>query len=432
MERVLASQVKNFNGKTVLLQGWVYTVRNVGKLAFIILRDRSGKAQIVVKNENLLAKIKHLHNESAIEVNGIAKADEKVKMGGAEVIAENLQLIADSPEKLPVDVTGKTETSFEHRFNHRVLDLRSDKGQAIFKVQNSLLKGFREQLSKDDFIEIHTPKIIATGTEGGTNLFSAKYFERNVFLAQSPQFYKQMLVGAGFERVYEIAPVFRAEEHNTPFHLNEYISMDFEMGFIKDELDVIKQSQATVKNMLRLVNEENKKELELFNVSLEVPNEIPVFKYWDLPKIFNSISHEFDVSNDLNREEERLLCQYAKEKHNSDFVFVSNYPLALRPFYTQPNEEKQEFSRGFDLLYNGVEIVSGGQRVHDFNLLTKRIKSKDMDPQVFEFYTEIFKYGMPPHGGQAFGLERLTCRLLGIQNVREASFFPRDRTRVTP
>lgn len=432
MERILANEVKNHNGKPVTVNGWVHSVRDVGKLAFIVLRDRSGKVQVVVKDEKLIAKVKQLHNESSIIVTGTAKKDEKVKMGGAEIVAENLEMIADAPEKLPVDVTGKTETNFETRFNHRVLDLRTDKGQAIFKVQNSLLEGFREQLNKDGFIEIHTPKIIATGTEGGTNLFSAKYFERNVFLAQSPQFYKQMLVGAGFERVYEVAPVFRAEEHNTPFHLNEYISMDFEMGFIQNELDVIKQTERTVKNMLKHVVEKNQAELELFKVQLEVPKEIPVFHYWDLPKIFKSMGKEFDVAQDLGREDEALICQYAKEKFNSPFAFAANYPLALRPFYTQPHEEKKEFSRSFDLLYNGLEIVSGGQRVHDFNLLTQRIKSKDMDPQVFDFYTEIFKYGMPPHGGQAFGLERLTCRLLGIQNVREASFFPRDRTRVTP
>ncbi len=430
MKRILSTGVKKFNGKKVAVAGWVQNIRDVGSLVFIVLRDKNGLLQLICKGEAAEAA-RELSLESSITAFGVVKVDEKIKMGGVEIAVEQIQLIAGSLPKLPVDVSGKTETNFEHRFDHRVIDLRRQEPQAIFAVQSSLCNAFREFLYKEGFTEVHTPKLIKTGTEGGTSLFSVKYFEKEAFLAQSPQFYKQMLVGSGFERVFEIAPVFRAEEHNTPWHLNEYISLDFEMGFIKDELEVIKQTEKTLKFMLKKVKEKNEKELKQFNVELKIPKKIPVVKYWDLPKIFSEMGKQVEPKQDLTREHENLLCQYAREKHGSDFVFVNNYPVELRPAYTQPHTRKG-YSRGFDLLFDGVEIVSGGQRVHDINLLEKQFVEKEFNVKDFEFYFEVFRYGMPPHGGQAFGLERLTARLLKLNNVREATFFPRDRNRVTP
>lgn len=430
MKRVLSSEVKKFNGKTVAVAGWVQNLRDVGSLVFLVLRDRSGLLQLICKGEAAEAARK-LNLESSICASGVVKVDEKIKMGGVEIAVEKISLVAGSLPKLPVDITGKTETNFEHRFDHRVIDLRREEPQAVFAVQSTLCNAFREFLYKEGFTEIHTPKIIATGTEGGTSLFPVKYFEKNAFLAQSPQFYKQMLVGSGFERVFEIAPVFRAEEHNTPWHLNEYVSLDFEMGFVKDENEVIKQTEKTLKYMLKKVSEKNCKQLAKFNVELKVPKKIPVLKYWELPSIFKEMGKEFDVAQDLTRELEAALCQYSRQKFGSDFVFVNNYPADLRPAYTQPHTRKG-YSRGFDLLFDGVEIVSGGQRVHDVNLLEKRFAEKGFNAKDFEFYLEVFRYGMPPHGGQAFGLERLTARLLKLNNVREAVFFPRDRNRVTP
>ncbi len=430
MKRVLSSDVKKFNGKSVAVAGWVHAVRDVGALVFVILRDRSGLLQLICKGESAEAA-RQLSLESSVTVSGAVKVDEKIKMGGVELVVDTIKLVTGSLPKLPVDVAGKTETNFEHRFDHRVIDLRREEPQAVFAVQSTLCNAFREFLNKQGFTEVHTPKIIATGTEGGTSLFPVKYFEKNAFLAQSPQFYKQMLVGSGFERVFEIAPVFRAEEHNTPWHLNEYVSLDFEMGFIKDENEVIKQTEATLKYMLKKVSEKNAKQLAKFNIHLAIPKKIPVIKYWELPKIFASMGKEFDVKQDLTRELEGLVCQYSREKFGSDFVFVNNYPADLRPAYTQPHTRKG-YSRGFDLLFDDVEIVSGGQRVHDVALLEKRFAEKGFNPAEFEFYFEVFRYGMPPHGGQAFGLERLTARLLKLNNVREATFFPRDRNRVTP
>ncbi len=428
--RILSNQVKKFNGKKVTCSGWVQTIRDVGALVFVIMRDRTGLLQLICKGESAEAARK-LSLECSITIEGVVKVDEKIKLGGVELQVEKLTLIAGSLPKLPVDITGKTETNFEHRFDHRVIDLRREEPQAIFAVQSTLCNAFREILNKDGFTEIHTPKIIATGTEGGTSLFSVKYFEKQAYLAQSPQFYKQMLVGSGFERVFEIAPVFRAEEHNTPWHLNEYVSLDFEMGFVRDEMEVIKQSEKVLKFMLKKVSEKNEKQLKLFNIDLKIPKKIPVLKYWELPKIFESMGKEFAPMSDLSRDHEATLCNYAAEKFGSDFVFVNNYPIELRPAYTQPHSRKG-YSRGFDLLFSGVEIVSGGQRVHDPALLEKQFSTKGFNPADFEFYLETFRYGMPPHGGQAFGLERLTARLLKLNNVREATFFPRDRNRVTP
>ncbi len=430
MKRVLAKDAKKFNGKQINVSGWVQNLRDVGSLVFVVLRDRSGLVQLICKGE-AAEQARKLNLESSITATGVVKVDEKVKMGGVELQVDKLLLVAGSLPKLPVDVAGKTETNFEHRFDHRVIDLRREEPQAIFAVQSTLCNAFREFMNKEGFLEVHTPKIIATGTEGGTSLFPVKYFEKNAFLAQSPQFYKQMLVGSGFERVFEISPVFRAEEHNTPWHLNEYVSLDFEMGFIKDELEVIKQTEKTLKFMLKKVTEKNQAQLTKFNTGIKIPKKIPVVKYWELPKIFESLGKQFEPKQDLTREHEAALCKYAEEKFNSHFVFVNNYPAELRPAYTQEHSRKG-YSRGFDLLFDGVEIVSGGQRVHDVNLLEKQFVERGFNAKDFEFYFEVFRYGMPPHGGQAFGLERLTARLLKLNNVRETTFFPRDRNRVTP
>jgi len=438
MKRILSTDVKKFNGQTVTVAGWVHAIRDVGHLVFLVLRDRAGKLQVICKEERAAATARSLHSEDVVTVKGKVVVDEKIKMGGVEIACEEITILSRGPAKLAVDIAGKTETNFEHRFDHRVLDLRREQPQAIFHVQSTLCNAFRSFMLKNDFLEVHTPKIISTGTEGGTALFPVKYFEKSAFLAQSPQFYKQMLVGAGFERVFEISPVFRAEEHNTPWHLNEYISLDMEMGFIDDEEDVIKLASDCVKYMVKKVIEENEAELKLFNVQLAVPKKIPVVPYWDLPKILGKgiVPYFDDVSkSDLTRQHEELLCQYAKEKYGTDFIFINNYPAEFRPAYTQLyaySGKKRSYSRGFDLLFNGVEIISGGQRVHDVQLLEQRLKEKGFNPQDFEFYLEVFRNGMPPHGGLAFGLERLTARLLGLQNVREAAFFPRDRNRITP
>jgi nondiscriminating aspartyl-tRNA synthetase len=429
--RVLSSELAEHVGKKVFCAGWVHGTRELGKVAFVILRDRTGKMQVTLKGE-LAKKAKELGLEDVVRVEGTVKEDARVK-GGAELEAENVVVLNKAEKPLPVDVAGKTETNFEARFDHRVLDLRRDRQQAIFHVQNTLCEAYREYLLSQGFTEIHTPKIIATGTEGGANLFPVVYFDKEAFLAQSPQFYKQMLVGSGFERVFEVAPVYRAEEHDTPFHLNEYMSLDLEMGFIKDEEDVMKMCSEVVTHMVKKVLEKNKSDLETLGAKITVPKTpFPVIHYWDIPKILKKYDREFDVMGDLSREDEVALCDYALKEHGSEFVFVDNYPSRKRPAYTMPYEKDDKFTRGYDLIYRGLEIVTGGQRIHQIDLLRKRFKEKGYRAEDFGFYFEVFRFGMPPHGGQAIGLERITAQLLGLKNVREAAFFPRDRKRLYP
>ncbi len=432
MERVLASELKEKIGEKVFVAGWVRNVRSLGKINFISVHDRSGKIQAVVKDEGVAEELKKIGLEDVIKLEGTVNEDKRSK-SGAELEVSKIIVLSTSDRNLPVDVQGKTKTNFEHRFNHRVLDLRGERGQAIFNVESTICQAFREHLIQQDFIEIHTPKIIATGTEGGANMFPVVYFEREAFLAQSPQFFKQMLVGSGFERVFEVAAVYRAETHDTPFHLNEYVSLDLEFGFIEDESDVMKVTQAVIQESLKRVHEENKKELELLNVDLHEPKgDFPVIHYWDIPKVMTSFGKEFDADEDLSREHEEILCKHAVEKFKCPFIFVDNYPASKRPAYTQPYEKDPRFTRGYDLLYNGLEITTGGQRIHDYELLRKKFSEKGFPLESFDYYFEVFKYGMPPHGGQAIGLERLVMKLLNLDNVREASFFPRDRKRLTP
>jgi len=430
--RVLAVELKNNDGKEVEVAGWVHTIRSMGKLTFIHIRDRSGRLQAIVKGD-LMEKAKTLGLEDVVLMKGKVKLDEKV-VNGAELQVEKIEVISSvGGQKLPVDVAGKTETSLDTRFDHRTLDLRREKMQAVFKIQSTICQAFREFYVSKNFVEIHTPKIISTGTEGGANLFKLPYFGREAFLAQSPQFYKQMLVGSGFERVFEISPVFRAEEHDTPFHLNEYVSMDVEMGFIEDEEDVLKIAEEMFKFIFQKVKEKNANDLKTLGIELSIPTTpFPRILHWEIPQILKKYGKEVAEDVDLNRELEQLLCKYAMETAKSDFVIVKNYPNSLRPGYTMPLESNKKFTRGFDILFKGMEIISGGQRVHQYELLKERFKEKGFNPDDFEFYFEAFKYGMPPHGGFAIGLERLTMKMLNLESAKDAAFFPRDKKRIYP
>ncbi len=431
MPRVLAVDLKSVNSSEVEVAGWVHSIRMMGKLAFVHIRDRSGRLQVVVKGD-LLEKVKDLGLEDVVVLSGKIKKDEKV-VNGAELQVESIEVLSKAAPKLPVDIQEKTETHFETRFDHRVLDLRREKLQAVFKIQSTICAAFREFLTSQSFVEIHTPKIISTGTEGGANMFKFEYFGKPAFLAQSPQFYKQMLVGAGFERVFELAPVFRAEEHDTPFHLNEYVSMDFEIGFIKDEDDVLQVAEKLIYYIFEAVAERNAPDLKVLGVELKLPKvPFPRISHWEIPKILKQYGKDVSDDVDLNRELEALLSKYAKEKFDSDFIFVKNYPTSLRPAYTMVLDSNRKFTRGFDLLFNGMEIVSGAQREHRYEVLRQAFKDKGLDPEKFDFYFEVFKYGMPPHGGLAFGLERLTMKLLGLESVKDAAFFPRDKKRIYP
>ncbi|MBW9146843.1 aspartate--tRNA(Asn) ligase [Clostridium sp. CM028] len=429
MKRVMINEIDNLIGKKIQIKGWVYRVRKLKTITFIIMRDRTGFVQCIA--ENNAVDMSTIKLESVISIFGEVKEDKNV-LNPYEIVIEEFEIINSATEELPIEINKSTlDINLDTMLDNRVLSLRHEKINSIFKIQNLIVQGFRYFLSKEGFTEIFTPKIVAEGAEGGTEVFELKYFEKKAYLAQSPQFYKQMMVGAGFERVFEVAHVYRAEEHNTSRHLNEYVSMDCEMGFIEDEKDIMDLEENLIIFIINKTFQEGKKYLKILNVDLPKLNtKIPRIKFSEALEILRTEYNKSDLDGDLDPDAEKLICKYSKEKLGCDFIFLTHYPRKKRPMYTMPLGENETHS--FDLLFRGVEITTGGQRIHDYNMLINNIKYKGLTPEVYHNYTSVFKYGMPPHGGLAIGLERITAQLLGLENVREASLFPRDRIRLAP
>ncbi|MGV8983046.1 aspartate--tRNA(Asn) ligase [Clostridium sp.] len=429
MERLLAEKLYYHKEETVKIKGWIHRIRKMGKIAFLIIRDRSGLVQCVVDTKAI--DIKGLKLESVVEVLGVVK-ERNAETKEIELLVQTLNIISLVTEDLPVEINKEDlDVNIDTLLNNRVLTLRHLKTNAIFKIQAALAQGFAEFLKNMDFTQVYSPKIVAEGTEGGTGLFEVKYFEKKAYLAQSPQFYKQMLVGAGYERVFEIGHVYRAEEHNTIRHLNEYVSMDLEMGFIEDEKDIMNLETKLLKYIFKYVISHCTKELNLLNVNFpEIGEQIPSMKLSDAIEILKTKYGKTELENDLDPEGEKFICEYVKEKYDSDFIFLTHYPRSKRPMYTMP--EGSASTHSFDLLFRGVEITTGGQRIHNYQQLKESISSKGLDLESFSGYLQVFKYGIPPHGGLAIGLERLTAQLLGLRNVREVTLFPRDRDRIAP
>ena len=429
MKRVLIKKLKEFTNEKVLIQGWVYKVRKLKNITFIIIRDRSGLVQCVIENSKF--DISSISLESVVSILGLVKESNN-KLNSFEVEIENLEVISKVNSELPIEINKENlEVNLDTMLNNRYLSLRHEKVNAIFKVQNMITDGFREFLKSQDFTEINTPKIVKEGAEGGSEVFEVKYFEEKAYLAQSPQFYKQMMVGAGFERVFEIGHAYRAEDHSTNRHLNEYISLDLEFGFIEDEFDIMAMEEKLLKFIIEYLKKNGKEYLELLQVKLpEISNEIPKITFEEALKVLKENYNKNDLEGDLDPEGEKLLYSYAKEKFNSEFIFITNYPRRKRPMYTMPNGENGTHS--FDLLFRGIEITTGGQRIHDYEMLIENMRYKGVNPSNYESYLEIFKYGMPKHGGLAIGLERITAKILGLDNVREATLITRDRKRLIP
>jgi nondiscriminating aspartyl-tRNA synthetase len=423
-------------GTSVILMGWVHILRDKGKIKFLILRDEHGTVQVTIPQKKVPADVfetaGQLKPECAVAVHGKV-VDSAQAPNGVEVIPIKIDLL-NTAERLPIDIVeGKVDIDLDTRLNHRILDLRKPAINAIFRVQHSLVRFAREFLENNDFVEIHTPKIVAEATEGGANLFEVKYFERKAYLAQSPQFYKQLMLLAGFGRVFEIAPVFRAEKHNTRRHVNEYTSFDFEMAWISGVEDVMKMEEQMLHYSFEKIKKAVAQELEILNVDFKIPR-LPFkrVKYVEAIDLLNNAGKDLAINDDLDPESEQLLGQIFPEKFGTDIVFITHYPLELRPAYTMPSMTDEGMTESFDLTYKGMEITTGGQRIHLYNLLVDRFKAKGFNPTDFSFYLDPFKYGAPPHGGLGLGVERLTMQILGIENIREATLLPRDRDRLTP
>ncbi|QUH25344.1 aspartate--tRNA(Asn) ligase [Serpentinicella alkaliphila] len=430
MERVFIKEIlQSEPGKSVKLKGWVYKIHNLGKISFIILRDKTGLIQLVVEASDR----EGLKLEMPIEVIGETVVNPKA-INGVEIAVQEIVKIADIHyDVLPFAINmGEIEANLENQLNFRSISLRNPRVRAPFKIQEEIVEAFRTFLKNECFTEIHTPKIVASGTEGGSEMFSINYFNRRVFLAQSPQFYKQMMVGAGFERVFEVGHAYRAELHNTWRHLNEYVSLDIEMGFIESEEEIMDLEERFLIYLFDHLNETCQKELELFKVELPKINKIPRIPLKEIQRILLDDFNKKSPEGNIDAEGEVIISKYIKEKYNSEFLFITKYPVAKRPVYTMPDAADKTLTRSFDLIYKGLEITTGGQRIHDYEMLKQNMIDFKLNPEDFSFYLDSFKYGMPPHGGLAIGLERLTMKLLDLENIRQATLLPRDMKRVTP
>ena len=422
----------DYVGKTVKMNGAVHNIRDRGEVAFIILRKAEGLVQCVYEEGQSEFDLKDLKEESAVEVTGVIALEERAPQG-FELRLTGIRVLSEPAETMPIAINKwKMNTSLETRLSLRPVSLRNVRERAKFKIQEGCVRGFREFLSSQGFTEVHTPKIVSRGAEGGANVFKLNYFNKKAELGQSPQFYKQMMVGV-FDRVFEVAPVFRAEKHNTTRHLNEYIGLDFEMGYIDSFEDVMAMETGFLKYTMELLKSEYKKELDMLGIDLPSISQIPHVRFAEAKQLVSE-KYNRKIRNpfDLEPEEEVLIGRYFKEEYDSDFVFVTHYPSKKRPFYAMDDPEDTSVTLSFDLLYKGLEITTGGQRIHDYQMILEKMEKRGMDPEDIKDYLMIFKYGMPPHGGLGIGLERLTMRLLDEQNVRETSLFPRDVTRLEP
>ncbi|MCO5207011.1 MAG: aspartate--tRNA(Asn) ligase [Anaerolineae bacterium] len=433
MERIRTIDMSAHVGKQVQFNGWVHNVRKLGSVQFLVLRDGWGTIQAVSEDETAFAVLEGLANGTVIRLTGTVVASE-MAAAGYELHAPTVTVITPVADTPPLALHKRTlKASLPTLLDHATVANRHPQRQAIYRLAAGAMAGFRATLDAMQFTEVQTPKIVASATESGANVFEIGYFGRKAYLAQSPQFYKQIMVGV-FERVYEVGPVFRAEEHNTSRHLAEYVSLDVEFGFIENHFTVMALLEDVLRGMFTTLEEDYSAELTLTNAQLpRIPQPIPHLHFADAQQLIYEL-HGEDVRGepDLSPQDERWLGAWALAEHGSDFLFVTGYPMVKRPFYTHPDPTNPMFSNSFDLLFRGTELVTGGQRLHIYADYLAAMNSAELPLEPFFTYLEAFKYGMPPHGGFAIGLERLLMQLLGLPNLRLTTLFPRDRDRVTP
>jgi nondiscriminating aspartyl-tRNA synthetase len=425
----LTSQLKEHLDKEVVLAGWVHDVRVLGGISFILLRDMAGIVQVTAPkakvSPDIVKEIATLHQEDVILVKGKVVSS-KIAKKGIEVIPEQLEVVNRADTPLPLDPRGVQNTLLDTRLNWRFLDFRGEESNAIFKIQSKILQTFREFFTTRDYVEIQPPVIIASASEGGAELFSLKYFEKDAYLAQSPQLYKQMCA-ISFEKVFTILPVFRAEKFEQPTHLNEVRQMDIEQAFSTDE-DVMKILEEFLAECIKKITSSCNEELEKIGQKLE-PLHLPLrrVQYRAAIGLLRENDEDIQVGNDFSKTQEKKLSQLLKE----EAFFIVGWPSEQKAFYAMPDKDEKT-SRAFDLIYRGLEIASGTQRIHIPALLIQQLKSKGLNPENFKFYVDSFRYGAPPHAGWSIGLERLTMKMTGRENIRETTMFPRDRNRLSP
>lgn len=414
------------NNRAVTLHGMVHALRDLGGVTFLTLRTREGLVQCVCPR-----RPEGVREECAVSVSGVLRPEPRAP-GGAELAEARFTVLSRPAAPPPVSLSKKSSLNLDTELSLRPVTLRAPRARAVFRIQAAVCRAFREFLQGEGFTEIHTPKLGRAGAEGGSSQFRVDYFGRKAVLAQSPQLYKQAMVGV-FERVYEIGPVFRAEKHATQRHLNEYTSLDLEMGFLHSFTDLMALEQGFLRRLVALLRQEYAGELALLGAELPDPEHIPAVRFDEAKRLAaEAYGYAIREPYDLEPEEEQHIGRYAKEVWGSDFVFVTHYPGRKRPFYTMDDPEDPRYTLSFDLLFRGMEITTGGQRIHNYGQQVEKLKARGMEPEDFSGYLLFHKHGAPPHGGLGIGLERLTMQLCGLDNIRRASLFPRDRTRLEP
>lgn len=423
------------DGKKVTVAGWIQHYRDLGSIRFLKLRDKEGLIQIILPKAKVSRKlfnlVSELSPESVIAVTGKVKKS-KEAVGGFEIVPEDVDVLSKAEVPLPLDISGKIKSEMETRLNARFMDLRSEKSKAIFMIRDSFLTALREFSESCAFIEIHTPKIVLSGAEGGATLFPVKYFGKFAYLSQSPQLFKQMMMATGFDRVYEIAPYFRAEKSATTRHVSEFTQWDIELAFIDSQEDFLDFLEKALIYSIKHIKKNVGLYLDILRIKLKLPKTpFPRVKYSEVVKMLAKEGKKIPKNGDLDTESEKVLGNIMKKK-GYDIYFITEFPSASKPFYVMEKQDNPKFSHSFDIDYKGLEIASGGQREHRYDELIKRMKKQGLNPKNFEFYVNAFRYGMPPHGGFGFGVDRFIKQLLDLPNVRETILFPRDLKRLVP
>ncbi len=424
---------RDMDGCEVRVNGTVHAIRDMGEVAFLVLRKREGLLQCVYEDGVSEFSLRDIREGTAVEFAGIVRKEERAPQG-FEIRIRSAKILSRPTDPMPLAISKrKLNTSLEAKLNYREVSLRNVYERAKFRIQEGITRGFRDFLYGQGFTEIHTPKIGAKSAEGGANMFKLEYFHRPAILQQSPQFYKQMMVGV-YDRVFETAPVFRAEKHNTKRHLNEYTSLDFEMGYIDSFEEIMAMETGCLQYTMDLLKREYVADLEILGITkLPKTDEIPQVRFDEAKQmVAEKYDRQFRNPFDLEPEEEHLIGRLFKEEYDADFVFITHYPSKKRPFYTMDDPEDADYTLSFDLLFGGVEITTGGQRIHDYQILLDKMTARGMEAEGMEHYLAAFKYGLPPHGGLGLGLERMTMKLIGEENVREATLFPRDLSHLDP
>lgn len=435
MQRTLIEKLKSESGETVRICGWIGTIRDQKRMQFLVVRDHTGSAQVIHEksaNAELTAIIGNTTSESAVEITGKVILNPMVKLGGLEIIAESVKVVSKADTLLPFGESPNIETRLDWRF----LDLRTPQNLLIFKIQTAAEHAMRSFWKSEGFIEIHSPKFMGSASESGAELFEVKYFDRKAYLAQSPQFYKQMAMAAGFDRIFEIGPVFRANPSFTSRHDTEFTSVDVEISWIESHEDVMQLEERWLCHILQAVKNEYNEEIKaVFGTKITIPNlPFPRVTMAEAYEILDQIGHciERGKKGDLDPEGERLLCRHFQEKTGHEFIFVTEYPSVVRAFYHMRPEGKPHLTKSFDLLWNGLEVTTGAQREHRYDILVEQAKEKGLSLEPIQYYLNFFRYGCPPHGGYGFGLTRMLMVMLGLKSVREVTFLYRGVNRLTP